>query len=280
MSDAHPPRDHEPRAEPRNLPPGTRLSAGERNVYEVVGVAWQGSRHTFIQARKHLWNYRFADRAFVEADEDERLAVLVRVPHAAGPGSGPLAFELDALSLADVPWLPEPLDVIPAVEGGGPLLVLSDPHGDRLSARPVAGWPDAAPLIRLARELLGLLDALHRHGLAAGALDPADLVLDRAGNLTYLGTDRIAPGSPEAVGADLGHWAGLTARLLWSLRFDPPGTLPNWDRAAETPPAPPPLADGPLADEYAWLAAHVGRCLSPRLEDRPHSVADLLEPMF
>jgi hypothetical protein len=244
-------------------------------------VAWTGPRHTFYHARKSFWNARFADRALIEVDEDERLDVLIRSPQGGSPRDQDLNAELDLWNGINAFWFPEPLDVIPPSEpGGAPLLVLSDPGGIPLSARPRPQWRDAGPWLRLARELLEMLDVVHQHGLTASALDPADIVVDDLGNWTYLGTDRIAPGSSEASRDDLGRWARLTGCMLMSLHLDPAGAVPRWDRSSELRLEPPRGADGPRSDAFAWLAARVGPCLASHPEDRPRSAAELLSPAW
>ncbi|MBX6311493.1 MAG: hypothetical protein IRY99_01005 [Isosphaeraceae bacterium] len=227
-----------------NLTPGQRFVTGERMVYEVVGPAWETPRHSFHRARKVLWNYRFDTRSLVEADADEWLDVLIREPR--GPAlPGALAFERERVfSLSGASWFPEPIDTL---DSPG-LLILADPHAQRLSE--VAGEALASPsrVVAFAGELLQLLETLHQAGLVAQGLDPEDVLIDGEGRWFYLGTDRIALASgPESYRDDLTAWAGLIGGYL---------------------------SDSANSDEVARLREQVRRCLDPDPSRRPIAVAE------
>src|SRR6185295_18541845 len=104
------------------------------------------------------------DKALYEADAEEGLGVLVRVPRALedlDPARirRDLDFELEGVLDLPLAGLPEPLDVVDwpvAIPEGAacvPLLVLADPHAAPLPERVAASPPPI--LWRLGRELLG-----------------------------------------------------------------------------------------------------------------------------
>jgi hypothetical protein len=242
-----------------NLAPGQRLTTGDRTVYEIVGGGNVTARHAFPRARKRFWNYRDRDKTLYEADEDEALGVLLRVPRAVadlGPGEGAggidfermrrdLDFELErVLDRFGSPWLPEPLDVVdwpaatPAGAAGVPLLVLADPHAEPLAA--VAATRPLPALLRLGRELLRLLDRLHGDGLVTGGLDEDSLWLDGSGSWTLMSTAGIRESTDAAeIRADLAQWAGICRPILARCRPDE--------------------LEGSAREDYPWLGGRVQR---------------------
>ncbi len=188
-----------------NLLPGDRISSGSRTAYVINGSGRSVSRHRAYPARKVFWNARTqAGRIeLVEADEEEQLAVVVRVPEDGGKRAiEDLRFEAGSvLSLPGAPGLPEPLDLM-AEEGREPWLVIAAASGESLEARRLEGVQRA----RFLEELRGLLGIFHQAGLMAGPLEPLDFVIDGSGRWTFLGTDRVSRAeSSGAIAEDARH---------------------------------------------------------------------------
>lgn len=203
-----------------NLTAGQRLPSGGTPAYEVVGPAWATPRHEFLRARRLFRNFRYPAEALDEASPEECLDVLIR--RSVDPHPGPAELEREVvLALSGGGWFLEPLDYVD--EPAGPhhaaapalLVVLADPHAPPLTAGHLAGTPRDGRLVRVAAEILDMLDALHSAGLALSALDPADLLVDDDGRWFYTGTDRVArAASARDRRADLQRWARLVTLLL------------------------------------------------------------------
>ncbi|HMB05598.1 MAG TPA: hypothetical protein VKP69_17920 [Isosphaeraceae bacterium] len=255
-----------------NLTPGRRLTRGERTAYELVETAWTSTRHTWMRARKVFWNFRYPGQVLVldEAESDEWLDVLVRVPHPTGSGGvlGDPKFECESvLALADAPWFLEPLDILdqPDAPGETPVLVLADPHAERVGAGPPADPIEVMAHVRMMTEALAMLDHLHRAGLGASALDPEDFLVDPTGRWFFLGTDRIgAAGGASAMSNDLAAWATCVERLLGTTDRGPVEVA--WPFVPALP--------EPARASACGLFERVRRCLDPDPARRPASVSD------
>jgi hypothetical protein len=254
-----------------NLTPGRRLTRGERTAYELVETAWTSPRHTWMRARKVFWNFRYPGQVLYEAESDEWLDVLVRVPHPTSSGGvpGDPKFECESvLARADAPWFLEPLDILdqPDAPGGAPLLVLADPHAGRVGVGPSADPIVVMTHVRMMTEALAMLDHLHRAGLAASALDPEDFLVDSTGRWFFLGTDRIeAASEASAISNDLAAWATCVERLLGATDRGPVEVA--WPFVTALP-------EPARAPAYG-LFERVRRCLDPDPAQRPASVSDL-----
>jgi hypothetical protein len=270
------------------LTPAQRLSSGERTAYEVVEHFVSNRRHEVYLARKAFWNYRERDRSLYEADEDERLDVLIQAPRLDGPEAPDpsalhvgLDFELErVLSLAGVPGLPEPLDRIelPVVTRAGaivvPLLVLAHPHSPPIST---ALWRrgSSGRLLGFLREFLMMLGAFEDAGLAIdGELDDADLLVSPSGRWTFLATSAVRPiGPARPAQAGLACWTRVaTSFLLLLSRQAPAPPEPGWASV----PVPIRLDPGdslrdPERDEFLWLADRLRRAT----EDPRPTIAEL-----
>jgi hypothetical protein len=231
-----------------NLTPGQRLLGGEHRAYDVLGPWIETPHHAFCRARKPFWNYRHQDGRLYEAEADEALQVLIRIPRREA-GQADLDLELECMArLGDGPGLPEVIDLFEPVDSGSetvprlPVLVLADPHGDLLVDQLGTDANAAARRLRLLRESLVLLDALHQVGLHAGsAFDRSSIVIAPSGRWLTLGTDSIRPAnSPDDTALDLRRWAALARPILGGIDADA-GSL---------------AATG---DEFAWLAERLRR---------------------
>ena len=225
--------------------PGQRIVGGPRCVYETVGAGWSTARHVYRRARKVYWNFKYPAEALVEADAEEGLDVLVRRAHS-GDTRDELQRELaTSARFASGGWFLESVDRLD--EDGTPVLVLADPHAERLvPGRPVEE-ESARGIDRLPPELLELLELLHESDLTTGAFESDDFLVDRTGRWYFLGTDLIAPASAARTPADdLTHWG----RLVLSLRQG---------RGSEEDP----------------LILRARRCQSPDPRSRPSSVKEL-----
>lgn len=194
-----------------NLSRGDRIEGGPRSAYVIAGEGRVVSRHVAYPARKVFWNARTAAGRveLFEADPEEWLAVLVRVPTGdAGPDC--VRFEAETvLALPGATALPEPLDVIEDVPAGA-LLVVSDVAGRPLSE----ACPEPSSRAAFLDELRLLLDRFHDAGLVVGPLDTSDFAVDAAGRWTFLGTDRVRrSASPADIRSDRAHLAEFVERL-------------------------------------------------------------------
>lgn len=240
-----------------NLIPGTRLRCGEGCAYVCAQAAWTTSRHCFYRARKVFWNYHDEPKELYEADQDEWLDVLLRVPilteQAAGQDgeayAGAIQFELEqVLSGPVAPWFPRPIDRIeaPALGADGSpapasVLVLPDPHGAPLSSGPPA--PGELPrLLCLLDELLMLIDCVRQAGLSLGPIEPADLYVAPSG-WTFFGTDRVTQACSADQRGELLGWGRLACQVLTG--------------SAEQLPAPSAGRDDATRSELARLSALV-----------------------
>lgn len=243
------------------LTPGSRLSSGGKDAYEVLGTGWETARHAWCKARKIYRNFRYPDPNLYETDAEECLDVLVRGSRlpASGPEMPDPNQERETLAaLPPAPWFLEPLDLLdPPSEGTnahGSLLICADPHAKRLSELTPLTPRSAGSVVRLLVEALTMLDAFHQAGFAATTLEPDDFLLDDTGRWFFLGTDRIKRAeASEWFRADLTQWAALADGLLRGVDF---------------------LRDGERKDPQ-WLFERVQRCLSDDVSSRPTSVAEL-----
>src|SRR5207248_10625536 len=120
-------------------------------------------------------NFRYPAGSLDEAGPDEWLDVLIRRPVGPLDADGePWPFEREEVfTILSSPWLLEPLDVIgPGAGDAGPLLVVADPHPERLETGRPKDAADLERRIRVAMEVLDMLEALHERSLAAAGLDP------------------------------------------------------------------------------------------------------------
>jgi hypothetical protein len=244
------------------LTAGLRLRAGERTAYEVKDGGWTSPRHEYVRGRKVFWNFRYPADSLDEADAREWLDVLIRRPLVSGADSSRFEREV-VFALPSGGWFLEPLDLLeegpPGPEPGGrqPLLVLADPHAARLPSGPTTDAEALARRIRMATEVLDMLEGLHQARLVASGLDPGDFLMDDTGRWFYLGTDRIAPDdSGSRAQHDLAQWARLVIDVV-------PEAEGIEGLKAVTRAGDPPLID--------W----VRRCLGDHPKGCPASVADL-----
>jgi hypothetical protein len=246
-----------------NHDPDARLNGGPGSIYELAGPYWQDSRHAYLRARKLFRNFRYPAEALDEAPGDESLDVLIRRPlDGDDPGGTGGAFERDSvLTLPEMPWFLEWIDLIEPKGGGpaGPWLVFADPHATPL---PTSAVTDPGAATVLASGALAMLDALHRSGLAVGAMAPADFLFGVPERGFFLGTDRIHPAQgAEELRADLGHWARLTEALIRG------GVATGWPSIESVPAG--------LRDKARRLFERVRPYLDGDLSDRPGPVAGL-----
>jgi hypothetical protein len=246
-----------------NPDPHTRLNGGPGSIYELVGPYWEDSRHAYLRARKLFRNFRYPAEALDEAPADESLDVLIRRPlDGDDPEGTGGAFERDSvLTLPEMPCFLEWIDLIEPEGGGpaGPWLVFADPHATPLSTSAVA---DPGTAVVLASGALAMLDALHRSGLAVGAMAPADFLFGGPERWFFLGTDRIHPAhGAEEARADLGQWARLTETLVCG------GVATSWPSFDSVPAG--------LRDRSRWLFERVRLYRDGDPSDRPGSAAGL-----
>src|SRR5262245_4607712 len=97
---------------------GERIGEGSRNLYVVGPCISTNSLSSLYAARKVFYNYRYDEREFYEAAEDEWIDVHIRTlskscssdPATADTGRELLRYEARSV-LGRLPgWFPEPLD--------------------------------------------------------------------------------------------------------------------------------------------------------------------------
>jgi hypothetical protein len=236
---------------------GERLSgSGSANsivAYVVTDVVRETDWSCLYTAKRVFANFDFTRLRLREADAKEWLDVLLRTR-----GQAPLAevrteVERVLVHRRHSLW-PEPLDVLVTAPPTGrrseprPILVMARPHGISLLDWLLDQPPFEAQLTVVA-ELLEFVHDAHADGLLLNSVDPAALLVDRAGRLHYLGSDRVRvdnqganSGSmlmpPDPLGyaapecferarsrdrrADLYSWAAIAYRVLAQ---DDPGAL-------------------------------------------------------
>jgi hypothetical protein len=234
---------------------GRRLTGPGRSAYHVDGLEAETPWHRLYGARKIFYNFRYDDRAIYEAAEDEWIDVRVRMaahPEGVLPGEvekrrGLLRDEATQVLAGAGRWMAQAIDWIEVpYEGeppGGaiagrrePALVLSRPAGGGL--RP---WRTRLPgptpeCLHLCAEAARLLEFLHRRNQCVGAWGPDDFVVDPAGRLFFLASDRVV--SAEAP--------------VWLRQFYPPERYPAAFAAPEVLDR-----EGAIdsaSDRYTWAA--------------------------
>jgi hypothetical protein len=200
-------------------------------------------------------------------------------------------FELkQVLDQREAPWFLEPLDridmVVHSVSGDAtvPLLVVSDPHGE-----PLSSLDENTPLpqvLRLCREVLLMLELLHRAELVAGGVEAAHILVHPSGRWWLLSTDCVARSSEAAQReADLASWGEFC--LPFVARACPPadrsllsapaeaGRLrfesPFWAALARAKLGPAPDLDPAGAADCRWLLDRL-----KRIANRPASGSELV----
>jgi hypothetical protein len=305
------------------LTPGQRLSSGDRSSYQVEDRFLLTPRHVFYRAKKVVWNARDEEPPLYEAPPDEWLDVLLRAPVLleflnAAPAQAPkplrlgddeepavpsysevshlrqtlkTEFELtQVLDQRDSPWFLEPLDqielVVQTARGDAtiPLLVLSDLHAKPLSSlhenRPIA------QLLGLCREVLTMLESLHRAELVAGGVEARHILVHPSGRWWLLSTDCVARSSATGQRqADLASWGifclpfvARACRPADRSLLEPvaeAGELnveaPFWNALARAELAPAAELDRASAADCRWLLDRL-----KRIANRPASAGELL----
>jgi len=247
---------------------GQRLSASEHGGYIVGHCIKQTPWYRLYAARKVFTNYRYAEREFYEAAEDEWLDVLIRAcpdrgepPSAAAEQSSKLLRYEAQEVLGDLNgWLPQPIDLLELESAGDGwhvsatkspgrrrtahrsgqtverLLVLSQAHGQSLHEWRSAGRVDPAQALHVVAEILDLLDRLHEKGQVMGGFSPDDFLIDDTGRWSCLCSDRVMAG----------------ARATELRPCFPPERFPQGFSAPET--REPQTALCAASDLYAWAA--------------------------
>lgn len=234
---------------------GQRLSGPGRSIYQVDSFHSETPWYRLYEARKVFHNFRYDDREIYETSEDEWIDVLVRVsayPDGVLPAEVEkrrklLRYETTEVLSASLPWFPQAIDWLEVtLEGeapGGaltgrhePVLVLSRSQGSSLRAwrrQFPAPTPDC---LNLCAETARLLADLHRRGQCVGGWGPDDFLIDRAGRLFFLATDRVVSSeAPE-----------------WLRQFYPPSRYPACYAAPEV--LQPDGAIDASTDRYTWAA--------------------------
>lgn len=168
---------------------------------------------------------------------------------AAPPGTGDLDFELEhVLAIAEARQrFPLPIDRIDSPEGSA--LILEIPPRGALPAASVDGTLPGP----FAREVLEMMDVLHRRQWVTGGLEPSEFARAGPCEWTFLGTGHVCRAKSGAdLSADLGHWARFCLGLLAGREIDP----------------------GSEGDR--WLAARLGLGLGTSGEKRPATASELL----
>ncbi len=181
------------------LVPGERIDAGNRAAYVVDGVIDSTPFGTRYRARKIFFNFRFSDKEFYEAAEDEWVAVQIRCAEQGTRSDANdarlirelLEYEAGAV-LGNFPaWFPEPLDWLE--HAGQRLLITSQSHGESLRAWRNGTSYSPARAVRAAGEILNMLEAIHLGEHSVGAIGPDDFTIDPTGRISFLATDRVLP---------------------------------------------------------------------------------------
>lgn len=184
---------------------GERVGGPGRDAY-VIGECISSNALTALHAaRKVFYNYRYDERAFYEAAEDEWMEVRIRSlstscsnnAAAVARGREMLRYEAETVLGRFHGWFPEPLDWLEC--RGQPLLVMSVPRGQPLCEghRTTTG---ASPMVpQIMSELLTLLEALHGSGQIVGGFGPDDFLVDETGRICCTATDRVFSAEMAAV---------------------------------------------------------------------------------
>ena len=188
-----------------------RLEGSARSVYLLGALRSVTPWYRLYEARKVFFNYRYGEREIYEAAEDEWIDVMVRVlpdPESSDPSYAEgvrwlLNYEATQVLTAPGPWFPEPIDWLdrptpPCPDGAeashvGPALVMSRTHGRPLRQWRSEGSPPTAIALRVALEVLTMLDVLHSRGQVIGGLSPDDFLIDDTGRLFFLASERVLP---------------------------------------------------------------------------------------
>jgi len=222
------------------LTPGQRIETPNGSAYAVGECVAETPWYRLSAAKKIFSNYRYDDRQFYEAADDEHIEVIIRHAPSASTNNQSLRdqfserlwFESSEVLAKHRSWMPESIDWID--RGDDSLLVMSSPRGQTLRQ-----WRNSddccLPLcLRIAGEILSCLDSIHNHRQVIGGFGPDDFVIDAASRITLRATDRVTS-------------ADDTRNVRPPL---PPERYPRGFSAPETL-----RADGPLdssSDLYSW----------------------------
>jgi hypothetical protein len=255
---------------------GQRLEGRWPSAYVVGQRLMQTPWYELCAARKVFFNYRYRERSFYEAAEDECLDVLVRVGVPARGGAGapsPASTDSSAAPggagaeseqremhelrqllwyemthvLGTGAWFPEPIDWLelslpvrpvepPESASQIPILVMSQPHGTSLRDWRRTRVAGSDSTVRVAAEILDMLKSLHDAGQVVGAFSPDDFRIDEAGRLYFLATDRVIP----------------AAQSLRLRHYFPPSRYPHSFAALEL--TQPNQSLDSRSDLYSWAA--------------------------
>ena len=194
------------------LTPSQRLEGSRGSVYVVGNCRCETPWYRLYEGRKVFRNYRYDEREFYEAGQDEWIDVLIRVcTHPPGCHVADakqrrdlLFFEARQVLAPAGGYFLEPIDwleVAPETEEAPhlrefrgprePLLVMSHPQGQALGSWRRDQKNCAPHCLRVTVQILDMVERLHTRGLLLGAMSPDDFLIDSAGRLFFLATDRI-----------------------------------------------------------------------------------------
>jgi serine/threonine protein kinase len=218
-----------------SLKPGQRLTGSGRAVYVVRECLQESSSCRLYSAHKVFRNYRYDDRSYYEAAEDEWVEVRIRAcpklePHDSARQNEcirRLEYEASEVLTTHPAWLPAPIDRLD--HNGEPLLVMSTPHGDTFRHWRESPNSNPARRLRAASEMLHLLESLHRSGQILGGFGPDDFVIDTGGRLCLIAGNRVRPAEQSKI---LGPSAG--DEVLTDGFLPPEAALPGGSVDART----------------------------------------------
>jgi hypothetical protein len=243
---------------------GERLSSAGRTTasgaYVVTALVCETPWFGLYLGKKIFANFDFVSKRPRQAGPAEWLEVYLRTIHYLDPEDVDYVLGRRALARAEVHCVlsgrsnvwPEPVDLLEVVnthdafvatgstswlEAAEPIVVFARPGGE-----PLPAWrrrrPSLAARQQVLAELFDFVARNHRDGLLLQTLDPQAVLVDDAGHIHYLGSDRALP-------ADQAH-------LYASERFFPAERFPVAFAAPEC--FVPGVCRDARSDLYSWAA--------------------------